>query len=153
MVLNKYISPAGERMLLTVVLIFATFAVFFILRAYQRWRNNPLRIKKKVWYSGGLKMTVNIRNTSNKMLDIDSPVIEFRQPRMKKRKFKTVNPGDESIFPLGLSPQTGYDFLVEFTKLYEREPILRKYRKLTIRVNDNHGKTVTKKSFRIFLPK
>jgi len=94
-------------------------------------------------------MSVNFRNISDKMVDLDTPVIEFRQPRMKKRKFKIVTPGHEHIFPLGLSPKTGYDFLVEFTKLYEREPILRKYRRLKIHVNDPQGKNITQKTVRI----
>lgn len=94
-------------------------------------------------------MSVNIRNIRNAMADIDAPVIEFRQPRMKKRKFKIVAPGDGSIFPLGLSPQTGYDFVIEFTKLYEREPILRKYRQVVIRVKDRHGKTITGKKVKL----
>jgi len=127
--------------------------VFMLRREYYRWKNNPLRIKKKVWYSGGLKMSVSIRNIRSMMVEIDTPVIEFRQPRMKKRKFKIVAPGDEHIFPLGLSPQTGYDFLVEFTKLYEREQILRKYRHVAIHVKDKHGKTITRKKVKISLPK
>ncbi len=104
--MDKYISPSGERMLWMVVLVLTALCVFLLWRAYHRWKNNPLRIKKKVWYSGGLKMSVNIRNIRNVMVDIDTPVIEFRQPRMKKWKFKIVAPGDENIFPLGLSPQT-----------------------------------------------
>ena len=136
-----------------IIFVLAVLGVFLLWRAYHRWRNNPLRIKKKVWYSGGLKMSVSIRNIRNTMVDIDTPLIEFRQPRMKKRNFKIVAPGDENIFPLGLFPQTGYDFLVEFTKLYEREPILRKYRQVVIHVKDKKGKTITKKKVGISLPK
>ena len=146
-------TPSGERLPWMLLLVLAVVGVFWLWRACQRWKNNPLRIKKKVWYSGGLKMTVSIRNIRSMMVDIDTPVIEFRQPRMKKRKFRIVAPGDEHIFPLGLSPQTGYDFLVEFTKLYEREPILRKYRQVVIHVNDKNGKTITKKKVKITLPK
>ena len=82
------------------------------------------------------------------MVDIDTPIIEFRQPRMKKRKFKMVVPGDENIFPLGLSPQTSYDFVVDFTKLYERDEILRKYKQVVIHVNDKNGKSIRKKRVR-----
>ena len=146
-------SPAGQQMLWLVLLFLTVLCLFLLWRAFHRWKNNPLRIKRKVWYSGGLKMSVNIRNIHSTMVDIDTPVIMFRQPRMKKRKFKIVMPGDENLFPLGLSPQTGYDFLVEFTKLYEREPILRKYRQVAICVNNRHGKTITKKKVRISLPK
>ena len=146
-------SPSGERMLWLVLLFLTALCVFLLWRAYHRWKNNPLRIKKKVWYSGGLKMSVSIRNKSDTMVDIDTPVIMFRQPRMKKRKFKIVALGDENIFPLGLSPKTGYDFLVEFTKLYEREPRLRKYRQVVICVNNRHGKTITRKKVKISLPK
>jgi hypothetical protein len=151
--MDKYISPSGERMLWMAVLVLIALCVFLLWRAYHRWRNNPLRVKKKVWYSGGLKMSVNIRNIRSIMVDIDTPVIEFRQPRMKKRKFRIVAPGDENIFPLGLSPQTTYDFMVEFTKLYEREPILRRYHRVIICVNDRHGKTITRKKVKILLPK
>ena len=146
-------SPAGESLLKLIVLVLVVSGGFLLWYKYRRWKNNPLRIKKKVWYSGGLKMSVCIRNIRSIMVDIDTPVIEFRQPRMKKRKFKIVAPGDEHIFPLGLSPQTGYDFLVEFTKLYEREPILRKYRQVVIHVKDKNGKTITKKKVKISLPK
>ena len=146
-------SPAGERMLWLMLLFLTAVCVFLLWRAYRRWKNNPLRIKKKVWYSGGLKMSVSIRNKRSTMVDIDTPVIMFRQPRMKKRKFKIVAPGDEKLFPLGLAPQTGYDFLVEFTKLYEREPILRKYQQVVIRVNNRYGKIITKKKVKISLPK
>ena len=142
-------SPSSERMLWLVMLILTALCVFLLRRVYFRWKNNPLRIKKKVWYSGGLKMSVSIRNIRNTIAEIDAPVIEFLQPRMKRRKFKIVAPGDEHIFPLGLSPQTGYDFLVEFTKLYEREQILRKYRKIAIVINDKHGKMITKKKIKI----
>jgi len=134
------------------LLVLIAWGIFLLWRTYCRWKNNPLRIKKKVWYSGGLKMMVSIRNIRSMMVDIDAPVIEFRQPRMKKRKFRIVAPGDEHIFPLGLSPQTGYEFLVEFTKLYEREPILRKYRQVVIHVKDKNGKTITKKKVKISLP-
>ena len=151
--MNPYISPSGTRMLWLLLLVLTVLGVFLLRYNYRRWKNNPLRIKKKVWYSGGLKMSVSIRNIRDRMVDIDTPVIEFRQPRMKKRKFKIVAPGDEHIFPLGLSPQTGYDFLVEFTKLYEREPLLRKYRQVVIHVKDKNGKTITKKKVGISLPK
>ena len=150
--MNPYISPEGKRMLWMLILVLSALCAFMMLRAYYRWRNNPLRIKKKVWYSGGLKMSVSIRNIRSTMAEIDAPVIEFRQPRMKRRKFKIVAPGDENIFPLGLSPQTGYDFLVEFTKLYEREPILRKYRQAAIIIKDKHGKTIVKKKVKLKLP-
>ena len=146
-------NPSGVRLLWLLALVFMALGVFLLWLAWHRWKNNPLRIKKKVWYSGGLKMKVNIRNIRGIMVDIDTPLIEFRQPRMKKRKFKIMAPGDEHIFPLGLSPQTGYDFMVDFTKLYEREPILRKYRQIIIRVKDKRGKTITKKSVKISLPK
>ena len=150
---SKYMSPSGERMLWMVIMLLIAICVFMLWRAYHRYKNNPLRIKKKVWYSGGLKMSVSIRNIRGMMVDIDTPVIEFRQPRMSKRKFKIVSPGDESIFPLGLSPQTSYDFLVEFTKLYERNPILRKYQQVVIYVKDKRGRTITKKKVKISLPK
>jgi hypothetical protein len=153
MLFNKYISPSGERMMWLALIFLMALCVLLLQRAYYRRKNNPLRIKKKVWYSGGLKMSVSIRNIRHTMAEIDAPVIEFRQPRMKKRKFKIVAPGDEHIFPLGLSPQTGYDFHVEFTKLYEREPILRKYRKVIIIIKDKHGKIITRKKVRISLPK
>jgi len=136
-------------MLGMVILVLTALGVFLLRRAYIRWKNNPLRITKKVWYFGGLKMSVSIRNVRNTMAEIDTPVIEFRQPRMKRRKFKIVAPGDEHIFPLGLSPQTGYDFLVEFTKLYEREPILRKYSQIAIMIKDKHGKMITRKKVKI----
>ena len=150
---NPYIAPAGKSVLWLLILVLSASGLFMLRYNYRRWKNNPLRIKKKVWYSGGLKMSVSIRNIRDAMVDIDTPVIEFRQPRMKKRKFKIMAPGDSNIFPLGLSPQTGYDFLVEFTKLYEREPILRKYRQVIIRVKDRNGKTITKKKAKISLPK
>ena len=151
--LNKYMSPAGERMLWAVMLALLASSVFLLWRVYRRYRTNPLRIRKKLWYCGGLKMSVSIRNIRNTIVEIDVPVIEFRQPRMTRRKFKIVAPGDKNIFPLGLSPQTGYDFTVEFTKLYEREPVLRKYRRVTIRVKDRQGKTITGKKARISLPR
>jgi len=146
-------NPSGVRLLWLLALVLMVLGVFLLWLAYHRWKNNPLRIKKKVWYSGGLKMKVNIRNIRGIMVDINTPVLEFRQPRMKKRKFKIMAPGDEHIFPLGLSPQTGYDFMVDFTKLYEREPILRKYQQVVIHVNDKQGKTITKKRVKISLPK
>ena len=146
-------SPAGERVLWLFLAILGALGFFLIRRAYFRWKNNPLRIKKKVWYSGGLKMSVNIRNISNMIVDIDAPVIEFRQPRMKKRNFRIVAPGDEKNFPLGLTPKTSYDFKVEFTKLYEREQILREYRKVIIHVKNSKGKTITKRNVKISLPK
>jgi hypothetical protein len=150
---SSIISPEGKRMLWMLILVLTALGIFLLWRSFRRWKDNPLRIKKRVWYSGGLKMSVSIRNIRDTMVDIDTPVIEFRQPRMKKRKFKIVAPGDESLFPLGLSPRPGYDFFVEFTKLYEREPILRKYRQVVIHVNDKNGKIITKKKVRISLPK
>jgi hypothetical protein len=150
--MDQYISPSGERMLWAAVMLLTALCVFLIWRAYYRWRYIPLRIKKKIWYSGGLKMSVSIRNIRNGMVDIAPPMIEFQQPRMKKRKFKIVAPGDENIFPLGLSPQTSYEFMVEFTKLYEREPILRKYHQVLIHVNDKYGKAITRKKVKISLP-
>ena len=153
MLLNKYMTPSGERMLGLVILVLIAGGVFMLWYLYQRYKHNPLRIRKKMWYSGGLKMSVNIRNVKDMIVDIDTPVIEFRQPRMSKRKFKIVSPGDENIFPLGLSPQTSYDFLVEFTKLYERDPLLRKYKQVIIYVNDKNGRTITKKSVEVSLPK
>ncbi len=146
-------SPSGERMLWMVLLVLVASLAIIIWRAWHRYKTNPLRIRKKVWYHGGLKMSVKIRNIRNAIVEIDIPVIEFRQPRMSKRKFKIVAPGDKNIFPLGLSPQTSYDFIVEFTKLYEREPILRKYHRVVIYVKDRRGKNITKKTVKISLPK
>jgi len=146
-------SPAGEKMLWFVLALLTVAGFLMLRRAFYKWRTTPLRIKKKVWYSGGLKMSVKIRNVKNVFVDIDAPIIEFRQPRMKKRKFKIIQPGDENIFPLCLSPLTGYDFKVEFTKLYEREQILRKYKRVVIYINSPSGKNITKKSVKISLPK
>ena len=146
-------SPSGERMLWMVILVSAALSVLFLLHSYRRYKANPLRIKKRVWYSGGLKMSVNIRNIAGKIVEIDTPVIEFRQPRMTKRRFKIVAPGDKDIFPLGLAPQTGYDFVVEFTILYERDPILRKYEQVIILIKDGKGKKITRKKVKILMPK
>ena len=143
-------SPAGEAVLWLMITLLAVLGVLVLRYKFRKWKNTPLRIKKKVWYSGGLKMSVNISNIrKNMIVDISAPIIEFRQPRMKKWKYKIVAPGDEKIFPLGLSPQTGYKFIVEFTKLYEHEPILRKYRQVIIHVNDDHGKNIVKKKVKI----
>ncbi len=150
--LNKYISPSGMRMLWLVALTVVVLSFFWLWRVYRRHKNNPLRIKKWIWYSGGLKMSVNVRNIRGKVVEINTPEIEFLQPHMGKRRFKIVTPGDKNIFPLGLSPQTSYDFVVEFTRLYEREPILRKYRQAVIWVKDRDGKTITKKKVKISLP-
>ena len=151
--LNKYMSPGGERMLWMVIL-FAFIGAFLYLRhQYLRWMRVPLRIKKKIWYSGGLKMAVNVRNTGKTIAEISAPEIEFRQPHMSRRRFKIVAPGDVGIFPLGLTPQTGYDFLVEFTKLYEREPVLRKYTRVMILIKDRKGTPVIRKKVKISLPK
>jgi len=137
-----------------VLALLAVVSFLAVRRKFRKWKNNPLRIKKKVWYSGGLKMSVNIRNVrKNMIVDISAPIIEFRKPRMKKRKYKIVNPGDESLFPLGLSPLTSYNFVVEFTKLYEREPILRKYKHVVIHVNDDRGKNIMKKRVNVLLSK
>ena len=94
-------------------------------------------------------MSVNILNISQKVIEINPPEIEFRQPHMGKRKFRIIAPGDKDIFPLGLSPQTGYDFIVQFTPLYERDPLLRKYQKVVIRINNKNGKTITTKKVKI----
>ena len=142
-------TPAGEKMLWTIALLLAVASVVYLRYVYRRWRNNPLRIKKKIWRTDRLKMKVSIRNIRNAIVDIDAPVIVFRNPRMKKRKFKIVAQGKESIFPLALHPKTSYDFWVDFTKLYEREQILRKYEKALILVNDKYGKTITKKKVKI----
>ncbi len=150
---DKYISPSGMRMLWMVILVLIVVLVLYLRYKYLRYKANPLRIRKKVWYSGGLKMSVNVRNVSRKLIEIDTPVIEFRQPRMSKRKFKIVAPGDKDIFPLGLSPQTSYDFIVKFTPLYEHEPLLRKYKQVIIRIKDKNGKPITSKKVKISLPK
>ena len=90
-------------------------------------------------------MSVNVINISQKVVEINPPVIEFRQPHMSKRKFRIVAPGDKDIFPLGLSPHTGYDFIVKFTPLYDCDPLLRKYRQVIIRINDKVEKLITAK--------
>ncbi len=146
-------SPAGERMLWMVILVAVAGTILYLRYKYHRYKANPLRIKKKVWYSGGLKMSVKIRNINKTIVEIDTPEIEFRQPHMTKRRFKVVTPGDKNIFPLGLSPQTSYEFLTEFTPLYEREPVLRKYRRVIILVKNRKGKTITRKKVKISLPK
>jgi len=153
MILSKFMSDSGERMLWLVIIVLGAWCMFMLRRAYFRWINNPFRIIKKVWYSGGLKMSVSIQNVRNKIVEIDTPIIEFCHPRLKRRKFKIITPGNNHLFPLGLSPQTNYDFLVEFTKLYEREQILREYRKVAIIINDRKGKLIAKKNVKISMPK
>ena len=150
---NPYMSPAGEKVLWMVVLLLVVFCVLWIRRAYRRWKYIPLRIKKKVWYSGGLKMTVTVRNIRNTMVEIDTPILEFRQPRMKKRKYRIVEKGEKNLFPLCLMPKTDYDFKVEFNKLYERDEILRQYRQVIIHINNVRGKSINKKKIKISLPK
>ncbi len=146
-------SPAGERMLWMMILVTVIVVVFLLWHAYRRHKANPLRIRKKVWYSGGLKMAVKVRNISGGIVEIDTPEIEFRQPHKTKRRFKIVAPGDKDVFPLGLSPQTGYEFLVEFTRLYEREDFLRTYRQVVIRIKGRNGKIITRKKVKLSLPK
>jgi hypothetical protein len=135
------------------IIFIIAVSAFLLLQKYKRWRTTPLRIKKRVWYSGGLKMAVNICNISKNIVEIDAPQVEFRMPRMKKRKFKIVSPGEETIFPLGLSPQTSYNFTVEFIALYEKHEILRKYKKLIIHVNDINKKSIVKQRVKLIQPR
>lgn len=151
--LHKYIAPAGMRMLWMLAIMLLALSVFLLVRQYRRYRANPLRIRKRMWYSGGLKMSVQVRNISCSVVEIDAPVVEFHQPHMGKRRFKIVSPGDMSLFPLGLPPQTSYDFIVEFTRLYDREEILRRYKRVVILVKNRKGKPITRKKVKIRMPK
>lgn len=151
--LDSYISPAGMRKLWMTLILLAAILVVYLRYIYTRHKANPFRIKQKMWYSGGLKMSVRIKNISKTIIEINTPEIEFRHPRMKKRRFKIVAPGSRDIFPLGLSPQTSYDFMVEFTRLYEREEILRRYGHVYIWIKDKTGKKITYKKVKIRMPK
>ncbi len=146
--MDKFISPAGMRMLWMAVFLIIAVLVIWVRIKYIRYKKDPFRIRKKMWYSGGLKMSVSIRNKSKAMVEIDAPVIEFKQPRMKKRRFKIVPPGESKLFPLGLAPQTGYEFIVEFVKLYDHEPILRQYQQASILI-ESKGKRLSRKKIKI----
>lgn len=153
--IDKYIAPSGMMALALVVVLSLVITFFYLRYKYRRLKATPLRIRKKTWYSGGLKMSVTVKNVSKSLVEIDTPVLEFRQPRMHKRKFKIITRGTHHVFPLGLSPQTNYDFLVEFTPLYEREPSLRKYQTVYILINGKNGKngkTIIKRKVKIKLP-
>lgn len=153
MLLHKYMSSKGEAMLWMILVVTIIMVVFLLWRAYRLHKANPLRIRKKVWYSGGLKMVVKVRNISQGIVEIDPPEIEFRQPHKTRRRFKIVAPGDKDVFPLGLSPQTSYEFLVEFIRLYEREEFLRSYKQVIIRIKNRSGKVITRKKVKLSLPK
>ncbi|MDR0714435.1 MAG: hypothetical protein LBF89_09300 [Bacteroidales bacterium] len=150
--MNEFISPAGMRMLGMAVIVLIIAAILYIRSLYRKAKRKTLRIREKMWYSGGLKMSVNISNKSGNIVEMNPPTIEFRRPRMKKRRFRIIPPGDRNIFPLGLSPQTGYDFLVDFIRLYEHEPLLRKYGHLLICVDDRSGKTIVRKKVKLKQP-
>ncbi|MDR1865948.1 MAG: hypothetical protein LBR08_10310 [Bacteroidales bacterium] len=150
--INDYVSPAGMRRLWMLAVIGVALSALYLYRVYRRRKAAVCRIKHTIWYAGGLKMSVRIRNISRDMVEIDAPLLEFRRSRMKKRRFRITPPGNRDIFPLGLSPQTGYDFSVEFTRLYERDAVLRKYRKARIVLNDGKGQTIAVKKIKIRLP-
>ncbi|MDR1667029.1 MAG: hypothetical protein LBS03_04975 [Bacteroidales bacterium] len=150
--MNEFISPAGMRMLGMVVIVAIVAGILYVRYIYRRAKRKTLRIREKMWYSGGLKMSVNIWNKSRNIVEFTPPTLEFRRPRMKKRRFRIIPSGDKNIFPLGLSPQTGYDFQVDFILLYDREPLLRQYEHLVICVDDKSGKQLVRKKVRLKRP-
>ncbi|MDR0815197.1 MAG: hypothetical protein LBN37_05545 [Bacteroidales bacterium] len=137
-------------MMSTAVVIVA--AVLYLRYIYRRYKKAPFRIRTKCRYHGGLQMSVSIYNKSKEMMEINPPIVEFRQPRMKKRRFKIIPPGDKDIFPLGLSPHTNYDFVVHFIRLYDLEERLRKYQKVAIRIEDKKGKLLMQKTVKLKQP-
>jgi hypothetical protein len=147
--IDDFISPAGMRMLRMTIVVVVMGVGVYLWYIYKRYKQSPFRIRTKCRYFGGLQMSVSVYNKRSEMMEINPPVVEFRQPRMKKRRFKIIPPGDKNIFPLGLSPHTKYDFVVHFIRLYDLEERLRKYRKVAIRIEDKKGKLLTRKIVRL----
>jgi hypothetical protein len=147
--ISKYIAPSDMPVLWITLTVAAAGAFLRLRYKYRRYKANPLRIRKKIRFSGGLKMSATVRNVSSSIVEIDTPVVEFRQPRMRRRRFKIVTPGSRDIFPLGMAPQTSYDFFVEFTPLYEREPVLRKYGRIIILIRNREGKVISSKKAKL----
>lgn len=137
-------------MMATAVVIVA--AIVYLRYVYLRYKKAPFRIRTKSRYSGGLQMSVSLYNKTKEMVEINPPIVEFRQPRMKKRKFKIIPPGDKDIFPLGLLPHTSYEFTVHFIRLYDLEERLRQYKKIAIRIEDKKGKRLMQKTRKLKQP-
>ncbi|MDR3095018.1 MAG: hypothetical protein LBU62_10340 [Bacteroidales bacterium] len=153
MKIDDFISPSGMRVLMTATAAVIVGTVVYLRYIYRRYKKAPFRIRTKSRYFGGLQMSVSVFNKTKEMIEINPPIVEFRQPRMKKRKFKIIPPGDRDIFPLGLLPHTGYDFVVHFIRLYDLEERLRKYKKIAIHIEDKKGHLLMQKTVKLKQPK
>lgn len=84
-------------------------------------------------------LTLVIKNTSRKDIDIDAPVILFRK-LLLARKFKLKGIDRNVIYPLYLEAGKSHELSIHLDSFHDYDPTLRKFYWARIMLNDMNGR-------------
>jgi hypothetical protein len=150
----EIIEPQGDK-LLWLLLVIITIVAFLAFKnkkwkkihLYPQKRNLQLNIKKNKTYHPTV-LHFEIKNKTNKALDIENPVIRFKKGRKSKAyKIKAVN--TRTIYPLFLDKGETHHLPVTLEPFYQHNQMLKKFS--MVRFEFTYNKNKYKKSTYILL--
>jgi hypothetical protein len=151
--LSEYTSGVDKETLVLIILALSVLLIAilgFELLRFLRNRNSgflsiffrkiQLKVsveKDRLFYPKVLTMT--IRNTGNRPVDISAPVLEYRKI-WSKRRFKLNGVSGQQIYPLLLDPGKVHRLPIETVTFYQYDAEIKSYYWARIYVSDVEGR-------------
>ena len=150
--LSKKAEEAPEyNPLFTEFLLMTLLVLLFYVAGRRGWLRKIMPAKviirartQKSIGNDNLLLIIEINNKTKDSVTFEPPVLVFKR-YSKERKFRLRGGDGDFVFPLTLMPDTGHRVVINIDKLKSRMPEIKKYKKITIVISADNGKTYTVK--------
>ena len=154
------IEPEGYKVFWALMILIVPVFQYLMAKKVS-WDKLLRRANRKHSSSGNSELTLSLdgepdfrpivlylrmTNRSNRVIDINAPVIVFKRWR-SARKFKIRRVNESEIYPLLLDPNLSHELTIQLEPFYRKEPILRNATRVRVEVGEVHGKKRLKSRF------
>ncbi len=151
--MSEFLSGIDNSMLVTIILIQAFVIVIFAW--YEIWRVLKNRGKGTIWRPfwriklvvyldkdrvlNPNVLTLTIKNTGKREVELNAPVLEFRKV-WSKRKFKLNGTSGISNYPLLIEPKNKHQVLIETARFHQYDNEIKEYYFARVYLSDVDGR-------------
>ncbi len=150
------VGPEGYKLLwITGIVILSLGIVLFFSRMSKKQKSHPkkfLRFRRKKLALELTKdrlirpktLTLTVKNTGSRFVDIEAPVLIFRK-LWSKRKFKLKRINNREVYPLYLEAGKTHTVMIDLNRFFEHDKKLKRFYRGQIILQDVEGKTFRSK--------
>lgn len=148
---QTHVQPEGEKLLIgLVVLLVLLLAVWYFSKRNSKaggakrnsWRRKRKRIEIELSKDRLVRpkvLTLTVRNTGNRYVDLEAPVLVFRK-LWSFRKFKLKRYQNKDIYPVYLDAGKTFTITIELARFFEHDKKLKRFYWGRILMQDVDGK-------------